>query len=136
MDSKCQARNALLWLQKSRTSAVKQQSYYLGSPKIGYNLFGYGCKLFGLEYYPDVKTSKEFADLVGLRDEIGSFEGTIMVENGKKFKMYANLQHMNREFTFRRIAAILMKTKHARRWLQPAVAEEYIQLLKNKKVKV
>ena len=50
--------------------------------------------------------------------------------------MYANLQHMSREFSFRRIAAILMKAKHAKRWLQPAVADEYIQLLKNKKVKI
>lgn len=115
--------NAIKWIDGLSKTMTKQQSAYLGSPKFGYNIFGYGCKIFDLAHFPDEKYSKEFSDLVGLIDE----KGTFLSSARYGIKEYMSLEAMTRNLSYRRIATFMKRVPHLRVIFKPMVAEILIK---------
>lgn len=119
---KC-AMNAIRWINGLSKTATKQQSAYLGSPKYGYNIFGYGCKILDLAHFPDTKYSEEFAESVGLIDHKGTFLNS--AKHG--VKEYLSLEAMSRVLSFRVISTFMKKVRHIRVIFKPMVAEILIK---------
>jgi len=122
------AKRAYFWISNLSTTAAKQQSVYLGSSKYGYNIFGYGCTLFGIEFYPTDEYSNDFFPLVGLYNAKGSFANTLKVGH----KEYASLEDLTRTLSFRRIATIMKRYDNIRKIFLPSVADDIIRIMNNK----
>lgn len=114
---------AIEWITRLSQTTTKQQSAYLGSPKFGYNIFGYGCKIFDLHHFPDEKYSVEFAELVGLIDE----KGTFLSSAKYGIKEYMSLETMTRTLSYRRISTFMKRIPHIRIIFKPMVAEILIK---------
>ena len=122
------AKNALLWISRLRVTQTKQQPEFLGSDRAGYSILGFGCKLLGLETYPDAKYSKPFADAVGLFTETGAFNRALKYQQ----VYHKSLYHMGREFSFGRIGWFLNRADVIRNTFVPEVAEILLKTLVKK----
>lgn len=114
-----QAQNAVAWITKMQITQVKKQTEFLGSEKTGYSVLGIGCKVLGLQTFPDVTSSKDFADAVGLQTEYGAFN------KAQKYKnvYHKSLYHMGKEYSFGRLSNFLRKANSIRAIFVPEVAE-------------
>ena len=119
-----QAANAVLWITKMQLTQVKKQSEFLGSAKTGYSILGLGCKVLEIETYPDVQSSKTFADAVGLQTEHGAFG------KAQRYKgiYHKSLYHMGKEYSFGRIANFMRKANSIRAIFNPEVAELLLEI--------
>jgi hypothetical protein len=109
---------AIQWITKLGTSAAKQQSAYLGSPAFGYNMFGFGCKLFDLPFFPDETHSPHLPLVVGLHDSKGTFSTPVKYT----YKEYGSLEELTRFLSFGRIATWMKRPTNLRVIFKPEVA--------------
>ena len=113
------AQHAIRWIEKLSKTAAKQQSAYLGSPAFGYNIFGFGCKLFDLPFFPDEKYSDHLHLVVGTLD----CKGTFAVASKYGYKEYGSLEELTRFLSFAKISTWMKRPKNIRVIFIPKVAE-------------
>lgn len=119
MTAQDQANNAIKWIKSMRETKVATQWKYLGSSKLGYSIFGYGCKLLEVPYFPDEKRSEDFHKHVGLKNIDGQLRTQYVFKNVR----YISLRHMNRDLSFRVISNKLRHHKLCYRFFERDVAD-------------
>ena len=126
-----QSSNAVKWIEKLKSTSCKQQASFLGGKSYGYNIFGLGCRLLDIPFYPDEQYSNHFHKAVGLYDKKGTCQRAVFFNN----KMYGNLESLNHIATFARISKILRTAHNTRLIFKPEVAELIIYHYNPTKVK-
>ena len=105
--------NAIKWIDKLRTTRMKQGKGRLGDSKSGYCCLGVGCKVIGIQYSSSSEDAPQLIEFAGLLDEMGETD---------HFKGYG-LAHMNDDlgYSFNQIAKEIIANPEA--YFTPAVAK-------------
>ena len=113
MNNAQRIQNAIKWIDKLRTTRMKQGKHRLGDSKNGRCCLGVGCEALGVKYSPDSSDSEELKMSVGLLSKIGrtvdETESPLVVLNDV------------RGFSFKEIAQVLIANPELR--FTPAVAK-------------
>lgn len=64
--------NAIKWIDGLETTTEKQTTNKLGDTTQGFCCLGFGCHVLGIKYGTELGTSTDFANSVGLIDDLGS----------------------------------------------------------------
>jgi len=111
---KQQIKNAIIWIDRLKTTKLKQGSRQLGDSKHGYCCLGYGCKILKVPFNPNHGTEPAFADKVGLDDDGGTFTGGGLRLNNRRptfVSSVESLMELNDDagYSFRKISTFIKK---------------------------